>query len=111
MAEDSRTMHGMFEKYIAYMKDNPNRYWFKRKLFGWGWVPVTWQGWLVIAVYLLAVLAFAATIDGTSPPQEVMFTFILPLVLLSGALIRICYAKGEKPRWQWGLPKKQPQKP
>ncbi|MCF7844567.1 MAG: hypothetical protein K9M03_01940 [Kiritimatiellales bacterium] len=95
----------MLQKYTAYLKDNPNDYWFKRKLFGWGWVPVTWQGWIVIIVFIVCLLGFSLTIDEQSPPQEVMFTFILPLVLLTGALVRICYKKGEKPRWQWGLPK------
>ena len=96
-----------FHAYIAYFKDNPQGYWFKRKLYGWGWVPVTWQGWLVLLVYIVALFAFAFTIDESSPPEEVMFTFILPLVLLTGTLIRICYKKGERPRWQWGLPKEK----
>jgi len=76
--------------------------WFKRKLYGWGWTPVTWQGWLVIAVWLILVLFFALTIDENSPTREVVFTFILPIALLTFTLIRICYKKGEKPRWQWG---------
>jgi hypothetical protein len=98
----------MSNRYITYMKDNPKKYWFKRKLYGWGWVPVTWQGWLVIALYLLLVFAFAFTLDEQSPPQEVMFTFILPMTLLTATLIRICYKKGEAPRWQWGLPDDRP---
>jgi len=93
------------KKYIEYLKDNPEGHWFKRKLFGWGWVPVKWQGWVVVLVYILALLFLALTIDDNSPNNEVVFTFILPLVLLTITLIRICYKKGEKPRWQWGLPK------
>lgn len=95
----------MFEEQIAYLKDNPKGYWFKAKLYGWGWVPVKWQGWAVIAAYVAAVFLFAFTIDESSPVQEVVFTFLLPVALLTIALIRICYAKGEKPRWQWGPPK------
>jgi len=37
----------MLKKYIAYLKDNPKRYWFKAKMYGWGWTPVKWQDWLV----------------------------------------------------------------
>ena len=33
----------MLRQYIQYLKDNPQGYWFRRKLFGWGWVPVKWQ--------------------------------------------------------------------
>ena len=96
----------MIKEYIAYMKDNPKGYWFKAKLYGWGWVPVKREGWLVLFVYTALLLMFAFTIDEQSPPQEIMFTFLLPLLLLTGALIRICYRTGEKPRWQWGVPKK-----
>jgi hypothetical protein len=34
-------------------------YWFRPKLFGWGAVPVTWQGWAATATFL--ALAYAAT--------------------------------------------------
>ena len=92
----------MIKEYIRYLKDNPQGYWFKAKLYGWGWDPATWQGWLVLLVYIMAVALFALTLDENSPPREVVFTFILPTVLLTATLLRICYKKGEKPRWQWG---------
>lgn len=95
----------MIKKYIEYLKDNPEGYWFKRKLYGWGWVPATWQGWLTIFLYIVLVLALALTIDETSPVREAMFTFILPVLLLTITLIRICYKKGERPKWQWGKTK------
>ena len=31
--------------------------WFRAKRFGWGWTPITWEGWLVT---LLGVVAFLA---------------------------------------------------
>lgn len=94
----------MPNKYIEYYKNNPEGYWFKAKLYGWGWTPVRWQGWLVLAIYLALVTLLGLTIDESSPPKEVAFTFFLPLILLTATLIRICYKKGEKPKWQWGPP-------
>ena len=96
----------MLREYINYMKDNPKGYWFKAKLYGWGWVPVTWQGWLVTVVFMIALLAIGFTVDENASSQDIAFTFILPLILLTATMIRICYTKGEKPRWQWGAPKK-----
>lgn len=93
----------LYKDYVEYFKDNPEGYWFKRKLYGWGWTPVKWQGWLTIGVYIVLVLAFALTIDESSPAREIVFTFILPITLLTVTLIRICYKFGEKPRWQWGI--------
>lgn len=76
--------------------------WFRRKLYGWGWCPSTWQGWLIIAIYSGLVALFALTIDNDSSRKEVWFTFVLPLIFLTITLIRITYKTGEKPRWQWG---------
>ena len=98
-------MKNIFANYVSYLKDNPNNYWFKRKLYGWGWTPATWQGWLTLFIYILLVVLFSLTIDKKSPNNEIMFTLVLPIVLLTATLIRICYKKGEKPRWQWGLNK------
>lgn len=85
---------------------NTEALWFKRKLYGWGWIPATWQGWLVTAVYISVALLLASTIDDDSPPQEIGFMFALPFVLLTVTFIRIVYKKGEKPRWQWGKDKR-----
>jgi hypothetical protein len=47
------------------------KYWFPAKRYGYGWsVPTTWQGWLVLAVYV--VLTVAATLHGamTNAPSR-----------------------------------------
>ncbi|MBP6942994.1 MAG: hypothetical protein KBB55_03040 [Candidatus Buchananbacteria bacterium] len=83
--------------------ENPTKViWFKRKRYGYGWYPSTWQGWLVIAVYIAILAALSLTLDETAPPREVAFMFVLPVVFLTAALLRICYRFGERPRWQWG---------
>lgn len=92
----------LIKEQIEYLKDNPQNLWFKRKLYGWGWTPAKWQGWAVIGVYVAAVALFALTIDEASTGREIIFTCVLPITLLTVTLIRICYKKGEKPRWQWG---------
>ena len=93
----------IFKKYIEYIKDNPEGYWFKRKVFGWGWTPATKEGWLLTVGYIILVIAFALTIDENSPPEEVMFTLVLPFVFLTITFITIAYKKGEPPRWVWGI--------
>lgn len=92
----------IISKYIAYLKDNPKGYWFKRKLYGWGWTPATWQGWLITLIYIVLILSFALTLDENSSDREAAFTFLLPLILLTTTFIYIAYKKGERPRWQWG---------
>ena len=99
----------MFKEYIAYLKDNPNGYWFKRKLYGWGWVPVRWQGWCVTFLYVLLILSLVLTreeaIPGNPDSGSNFLTFALPIIVLTILLIIVAYKKGEKPRWQWGKPR------
>lgn len=76
--------------------------WFKRKTYGWGWTPSTWEGWAIVLGYVILITLFSLTIDENSPSREVLFTFLLPVIFLTITLIRICYAKGEKPMWVWG---------
>lgn len=100
----------MFKEYIAYYKDNPKGYWFKRKLFGWGWTPVKWEGWSVVLAYILLIAGLVMmreeSIPGNPDSGSNFLTFALPIIALTIILFTIAYKKGEKPRWQWGLPKK-----
>ena len=100
----------MIKEYINYLKDNPQGYWFKAKLYCWGWVPVKWQGWAVLLIYvaLLATLIVSREKDipGNPDSGSNFLTFALPIIVLTAILIFICYKKGEKPRWQWGPSKK-----
>lgn len=96
-----------FQRLIAYYKDNPEGYWFKRKLYGWGWMPVKWQGWLVVAV-AVAIIALGFYIVGTdSSPDDAPGIALIGILTAVVLLFTFGYWKGEKPKWQWGLPKKE----
>lgn len=101
----------MLKDYIAYYKDNPKGYWFKAKLFGWGWMPVKWQGWAVIFLYISLILTLVLSreeaVPGNPDSGSNFLTFALPIVVLTILLFVVAYKKGEKPRWQWGPPKKK----
>lgn len=64
-----------------------DRKWFKKKRFGWGWSPATWEGWLVVLLYTLAV-----TLVSILLPAQRGFL----VMLLTALLIFICWLKGEK---------------
>jgi len=76
------------------MSSLPKNYWFKRRRYGLGWYPVTYQGWLAIAVYVTVVLVLPFTVDSSQALPVVGFATLL--------LVGLCYAKGPKPRWRWG---------
>ncbi len=77
--------------------------WFRRKLYGWGWAPTRWQGWLVLIVYLIVLYYIFRDVDGQSHSvSDTLIGVFVPFCILTGILFAICYVKGEKPRWQWG---------
>lgn len=77
--------------------------WFRRKLYGWGWTPATWQGWGILLLYVVAMVLIFINIDKDShSASDTLLNYFLPVLLLTALLIFICYKTGEKPRWQWG---------
>jgi hypothetical protein len=75
------------------------RYWFPAKRYGWGWgLPLVWQGWVVLAVFVLLIVAGAAFLL-PSRGQLCFYGYVAVLVLV---LVAVCWLKGEPPRWRWG---------
>ncbi|MDO8564383.1 MAG: hypothetical protein Q7R88_00100 [bacterium] len=97
----------MLKRYLEYFKDNPEGYWFKRKLYGWGWMPVRWQGWAVLVIFAVLFTLNVLRLDaGSHSVSDARVMFAPSTVILVLILIGICWKTGEKPKWQWGLPKK-----
>lgn len=77
-------------------------YWFKAKLFGWGWTPATIEGWACVAIYLLVITGtFAEDWNELVAPKAFIAQEAPTWVFATLALIAICYFKGERPRWRW----------
>jgi uncharacterized membrane protein len=72
-------------------------YWFEAKTYGIGWtLPVTWQGWLTVLLFVVALLSGFLFIS------SLMFRFVYILLLAVGLVVVVVW-KGEKPpRWRWG---------
>jgi peptidoglycan/LPS O-acetylase OafA/YrhL len=75
------------------------RYWFAAKRYGWGWsLPITWQGWLVFATFILLLAAGALLF----PPGHNPTAFLAYTCVLCAVLAGVCYLKGEPLHWRWG---------
>ncbi len=92
-------------------KAKQKKYWFKRKFYGWGWSPASWEGWAFITIYIaiLTLNAFRLDAPGLSV-QQVLGDILPETAFLTILLIAICYCKGETPHWQWGDPDKKKKK-
>lgn len=82
---------------------NHTKLWFVAKRYGWGWVPITWQGWLVTLAYIVFIILAFRRVDGQSHSASDTLIGMFPaLVIATLVLLWICYEKGEQPRWRWG---------
>jgi uncharacterized membrane protein len=97
-----------WRNYIEYLKDNPKGYWFKAKIYGWGWTPVKWQGWVAVLFFILILVLnsiyFEMNIQKDNLSNKLDLTIFLAIIIISViAIIALGYVKGEKPRWRWGI--------
>lgn len=89
--------------------------WFRAKLFGWGWYPITWQGWAVTVLYTLLYIASGLIYGALAPAALSSGGSVLSgtalliswYFLLTASLLAICYRYGEKPGWRWGRSNKE----
>lgn len=86
------------------ISDKPHNYWFKRRRYGWGWIPVTWQGWLSLLVFVLVVINAAFLLPPKPERPTILNLVLFLLIVLSAILILagVAYAKGPTPHWRWG---------
>ena len=98
----------VFSRYVAYLKNNPENYWFRRKVWGWGWVPATWQGWAALVAFVVALVAILVPfIRIPNPSNTDALWFIVRVAAWVFLLILVSYLTGEPPKWQWGFPEEE----
>ena len=66
--------------------------WFGPRILGWGWRPLTWQGWLISLVFVLAIVVEATQLRSAgSGPVGAALVATLALFAL------VCYLTGGRP--------------
>ncbi|MCC7436815.1 hypothetical protein IT402_03015 [Candidatus Nomurabacteria bacterium] len=76
--------------------------WFKAKLYGWGWYPSSWEGWVITILYMFAIIKGTWSLQDTGSISDDLILLASKVLPPTIFLLIICYAKGEKPRWRWG---------
>lgn len=90
---------------MSSLKKSQKKIWFVRKIYGYGWTPSKWQGWLVVLIFILLFTLNNYYFFDTNIKNPTIYSIIINSVLnisLIIGLIYISYKKGEKPRWSWG---------
>ena len=89
-------------KHVAYSKDNPEGYWFKRKLYGVGWVPAKTAGWVTLGIYVGFVLGIVLLMPPQASDKEAVAHIIGPVIGATILLLVVTWKTGEPLKWQWG---------
>ena len=84
------------------MQNEQKNYWFKRRRYGYGWVPVTIEGWLLILGYIAVITIASFPLWTDAPPAINVISYLAFALVLTVAFLFITYKKGPKPRWRWG---------
>lgn len=63
--------------------------WFRKRRFGWGWTPIRWQGWVVVLIALVSLVAASALIEDVT-------RFVIALVFITSALAVASYWTSEE---------------
>ena len=85
------------------------QYWFKRKRYGYGWVPVTWQGWLLtissMSIVAVAQLLFFPTPSLNFSNLELIVNWSIIAILII-IFLYLVSKKSPPAKWRWGWRKK-----
>lgn len=66
--------------------------WFKLNKWKTGWVPASWQGWILSIAYLLfTIYNFFRISQSTSSISEFLFSFIPQTIVFTGLFSVLCY--------------------
>ena len=88
------------------MENTNKKLWFKAKTYGWGWQPTSWQGWLVLVVYIVLMVGMFFYFDNIYYSSiDTLIYFAIGYIPATFLLFYICIKKGEKPKWRWGKKK------
>jgi len=86
------------------------RYWFKSKSYGYGFHPISWEGWISTLV-LVGLLSISAYVNGFFTAEVGIksgLSFLFDVVIVSGVFTALFKDNVEGGlRWRWGREKKQ----
>lgn len=73
--------------------------WFAPKMYGYGaGLPIAWQGWAVLAAFIILIVASAALLAERSP----LAMFVVTVFLVTGLIVITAKTTKGGFKWRWG---------
>lgn len=76
-----------------------NEFWFKPKTYGYGATPITWEGWTVVAVYVMAIVA-CVTMGALR--EKTVSNWAMSICMIAIATVAMVWVSVIKMEGHWG---------
>ena len=63
--------------------------WFGPRRIGWGWAPVSWEGWAAAGAFVVLITVSVVVFRGAD--------LVIALIVLLAALLAVCFLTGDPP--------------
>ena len=78
-----------------------NKYWFKPKMFGYGSTPITWEGWALVIVFIIYLLAISQLLK----EKHIVIYFVYFIIGIIAIFVVSKNRTKEEWDWNWGRKK------
>jgi len=89
------------------------KYWFKPKSYGYGFFPISWEGWVSVLV-LIGLLFISAYVNNFFTSEAGLkngLRYLLDILIISGVFTALFKDKTDGDlQWRWGCRKEQKRK-
>ncbi len=76
--------------------------WFKPKRYGYGaGLPIAWQGWVVLIVYLAVTVGAAPVAVSLFPNVEIAAALFTGVIMVASVVLLIICARKTEGGWHW----------
>ena len=77
---------------------------FKRKRYGYGWTPVTLGGWIIVAVFVAAIVLWSLLMlpSTNAPTLEQGIVYAVGLLAITILMLIVTRRHAPRGKWRWG---------
>lgn len=77
---------------------------FKRKRYGYGWTPVTLGGWILVALFIVAIVLWSLIMLPSTNvvTLEQQVVYLTGLIIIIALMLFVTRRYAPRGKWRWG---------